>query len=123
MVSVIVIAKNFFSSVCSVCMAIAVTRASTVFTVSGTKSKLRNFSYIPGEDLLVKPVTTQGQSTIDVYLPGKDEVRSLLFRATLSMFMVASVSLKSNFRLIHAATAQFGSFFECVNETFRCWHR
>ena len=27
-----------------------------------------------GRDLLVKPVTTQGQATLDVYLPGKDEV-------------------------------------------------
>lgn len=27
-----------------------------------------------GKDLLVKPVTTQGQNSIDVYLPGKDEV-------------------------------------------------
>lgn len=29
--------------------------------------------FLLGENLLVKPVTTQGQSTIDVYLPGKDE--------------------------------------------------
>ncbi|CAB4000528.1 Neutral alpha-glucosidase AB, partial [Paramuricea clavata] len=27
-----------------------------------------------GRDLLVKPVTTQGQATLDVYLPGKDEL-------------------------------------------------
>ncbi|CAH3179912.1 unnamed protein product, partial [Porites evermanni] len=29
--------------------------------------------FLLGKDLLVKPVTTQGQNSIDVYLPGKDE--------------------------------------------------
>ena len=32
------------------------------------------FRAFPGKDLLVKPVTTQGQNSIDVYLPGKGEV-------------------------------------------------
>jgi alpha-glucosidase (family GH31 glycosyl hydrolase) len=27
-----------------------------------------------GRDLLIKPVVTQGQATLDVYLPGQDEV-------------------------------------------------
>lgn len=30
--------------------------------------------FVIGRDLLVKPVTTQGQVTLDVYLPNKDEV-------------------------------------------------
>lgn len=35
-------------------------------------------SLFVGKDLLVKPVTTQGQNSIDVYLPGKDQVGQYL---------------------------------------------
>jgi len=39
--------------------------------------------FLLGRNLLVKPVTTQGQNSIDVYLPGKDEVGSCYLRVRI----------------------------------------